>query len=181
MWASLTVPNFNCLEFFWLRPTASLTVWKNLKWMSWSWAIQVLAGLSYHVKASGNQKVIFDPKDPRIPVALKALGTLEDRQSKTEMIKKKKIRRDCSWMPGWYIPVAVPTKMLLALMWRTRLDLRLQPLQRLCLCVLLRDRSSVFSVSRQRSHAGSDGWSFNIPAIRAWIQQWALKWESAAR
>lgn len=57
--------------------------------MSWSWAIQVLAGLSYHVKASGNQKVMFDPKDPWIPVALKALGTLEDRQSKTEMIKKK--------------------------------------------------------------------------------------------
>lgn len=27
-WSSLTGPNFDCSEFFWLRPTASLTVWK---------------------------------------------------------------------------------------------------------------------------------------------------------
>lgn len=70
----------NCFKLwlfgiFLFRPTASLIVW----WMSWSWAIQVLEGLSYHVKASGNQKVIFDPKDPWILVALKALGTLEDK------------------------------------------------------------------------------------------------------
>lgn len=124
-----------------------------------SYSIQVLEGLSYHVKASGNQKVIFGPKDPWILVALKALGTLEDRQSKTEMIKKsqwlililkfKTIRRLISqthekedrkadWtVPGWHISVAVPWKKLLALMWKTRWDLRLQPLQRLCLSMLL--------------------------------------------
>lgn len=76
------VPNF--LLIVWIfsgsTPTASLTACKSLRWKSWSWAAQVLEGLSHHIKASGNQQVIFDPQDPWVLVALKAFGTLEDRQ-----------------------------------------------------------------------------------------------------
>lgn len=40
--------------------------------------------VSYHIKAGGEQKVVFDPQDPGVLVALKTLGTLQDKGGKTK-------------------------------------------------------------------------------------------------
>lgn len=84
------VPNFLLIvwNFSGYASTASLTACKSLRWKSGSWAAQVSEALSHHIKASGNQKIIFDPQDPWVLVALKAFGTLEHRQKNTEMIQK---------------------------------------------------------------------------------------------
>lgn len=155
--------------------------------MSWSWAIQVLEGLSYHVKASGNQKVIFGPKDPWILVALKALGTLEDRQSKTEMIKKsqwlililkfKTIRRLISQThekedrkADWTVPGRLGDISLWLFheksCWRwcgRQGEIFDYSHNKDCVCPCCWEIVAVFSVfvSKQHRHAGSDGWSSN--------------------
>lgn len=170
--------------------------------MSWNGAIQVLEGLSYHVKASGNQQVIFGPKDPWILVALKALGTLEDRQVKLKWLKKsqrvilklKTIRRLISQThekedrrADWTVPGCLgDTSLWLSSekscwCWCGRQGWDYNHCND-CVCPCCWEIVAVFSVfvSKQRRHAGSDGWSPNTPAITAWIQQRALKWESAA-
>lgn len=40
--------------------------------------------VSYHIKAGGEQEVVFDPQDPGVLVALKTLGTLQDKGDKTK-------------------------------------------------------------------------------------------------
>lgn len=83
------VPNFLLIvwNFSGYASTASLTACKSLRWKRGSWAAQVPEALSHHIKASGNQKVIFDPQDPWVLVALKAFGALEDRQKTLKWYK----------------------------------------------------------------------------------------------
>lgn len=181
--------------------TASLTACKSLRWKSGSWAAQVPEALSHHIKASGHQKVIFDPQDPWVLVALKAFGTLEDRQKTLKWYKnlsmsylnltiegdkeavlsnigkwRQKGRLDRSWEPPTH-PFNCPMRKALIFNVEGKNRSSITTIEATSGRAAGRSLQCFQFISRQRRHAGSDGWSSNTPVTRDWNRLWALKWE----
>lgn len=187
----------DCLEFFWLR----LNSFSHSLQKSGSWAAQVPEALSHRIKASGNQKVIFDPQDPWVLVALKAFGTLEDRQKTLKWYKnlsmsylnltiegnkeavlsnirkwRQKGRLDRSWEPPTH-PFNCPMRKALIFKVEGKNRSSITTTEATSGRAAGRSLQCFQFISRQRRHAGSDGWSSNTPVTRDRNRLWALKWE----